>query len=133
MITWRDTYNVGVKQIDDQHQELVQRLNEFMEACTNQKGKEKIQETLGFLKAYTVEHFRDEEKLMSSVKYPELPAHKKEHDDFVRVIDDLLEQVNAQGISILTTIKLNRTLVDWLINHIQRNDGKVGEFIRQQG
>ena len=54
MITWRDTYNVGVRQIDDQHQELVHRLNDFMEACTNQKGKEKIKETLYFLKAYTL-------------------------------------------------------------------------------
>ena len=131
MITWRDTYNVGVRQIDDQHQELVHRLNDFMEACTNQKGKEKIPETLEFLKAYTVEHFRDEEKLMQSVQYPELAVHKKEHDEFVHVIDELLQQVNTQGTSILTTIKLNRTLVDWLINHIQKNDGKVGEYIKQ--
>jgi hemerythrin len=130
VIIWRDSYRVGVKQIDDQHQELVVRLNDFMEACTQQKAKEKIEETLEFLKAYTIEHFQDEEKLMKSVSFPEYEEHKKEHDSFVQVIEQLIEQVKGQGTSILATIKLNRLLVDWLLNHIQRNDVKVGEFIK---
>jgi hemerythrin len=131
VITWRDSYNVGVNQIDAQHQELVVRLNDFMEACTQQKAKEKIEETLDFLKAYTIEHFRDEEKLMQKVSFPEYEEHKREHDAFVEVIEKLIEQVRGQGTSILTTIKLNRTLVDWLLNHIQRNDVRVGEFIKE--
>lgn len=131
VIIWRDSYNVGVKLIDEQHQELVVRLNDFMEACTQQKAKEKIEETLEFLKTYTIGHFQDEEELMKNVHYPEYEEHKKEHDSFIQVIEQLIEQVKGQGTSILATIKLNRLLVDWLLNHIQRNDVKVGEFIKE--
>lgn len=130
MITWRDSYNVGVDEIDQQHQELVVRLNDFMEACTQQKAKEKIEETLEFLKSYTIEHFQDEEALMQKVKFPEYIAHKKEHDDFVQMIEQLIGQIKTQGTSILTTIKLNRVLVDWLLNHIQKNDVRVGEYVK---
>lgn len=132
MISWRDSYNVGVEQIDAQHRELVVRLNDFMEACTQQKAKEKIEETLEFLKAYTIEHFRDEEKLMHAVGYPGLKEHKKEHDGFVDVIEQMIVQVRDHGVSVLTTIKLNRTLVDWLLNHIQKNDVQVGVFVKEQ-
>lgn len=132
MIVWRDSFNIGVDSIDTQHQELVVRLNDFMDACTQQKAKEKIEETLEFLKAYTVEHFHDEEQLMKDAGYPGYELHKKEHVDFVQTIDHLLGQVQNQGTSILTTLKLNRMLVDWLLNHIQRNDVKVGDFIKRQ-
>ncbi|MDF2921788.1 MAG: hemerythrin-like metal-binding protein [Paenibacillaceae bacterium] len=130
MITWRDNYNVGVDQIDSQHKELVARLNDFMEACAQQKAKEKIEETLEFLKSYTMEHFQDEETLMKQVAYPEYDDHKKEHDNFVAQIEQLIQQVREKGTSVLATIKLNRVLVEWLLNHIQRIDVKVGDYIK---
>lgn len=132
MIVWRDAYNVGVKKVDDQHQELVKRMNDFMDACAQQKGKEKVVETLVFLKEYTLKHFSDEEDLMRDTKFAGYEAHRREHESFIGVIDDLLNRVRNHGLSILTTIQLNRILVDWLLNHIQKNDAKIGEYIRNR-
>lgn len=132
MITWRDSYNIGVSAVDMQHQELVVKLNEFLDACINQQGKEKIMETLSFLKEYTVEHFHSEEEIMLQCGYPEYEAHKKIHDAFVAQVVNLEKSIQEQGVTILSTLKLNRTLVDWLLTHISKTDVKIGEFIKSQ-
>jgi len=129
MIVWRDELNIGVEAVDKQHQELVRILNEFLDACTKQKGREKVEETLEFLISYTVKHFHDEEELMKGSQYPVYAAHKREHDQFVKDVGDIQQQLKEKGASVLTTIKLNRTLVDWLLNHIQKNDQEFGDYL----
>jgi hemerythrin len=130
MITWRETYNIGVGEVDHQHQQLVVKLNEFLDACLQQKGKEKIIETLSFLKDYTLEHFKSEEDIMLKYKYPEYEEHKKDHDDFVATVVELEQGIINQGPTILSTLKLNRTLTDWLLTHISKNDMKIGQYLR---
>jgi hemerythrin len=132
MIAWRDSYNIGVGEVDQQHQELVAKLNEFLDACIKQQGKEKIIETLSFLKAYTVKHFKDEEAIMQKHNYPEYVEHKQEHDAFIASVVELENSILNQGPTILTTLKLNRTLTDWLLTHISKNDIKIGEYLRAQ-
>ncbi|MCL6459982.1 MAG: bacteriohemerythrin [Gorillibacterium sp.] len=130
MISWREDLNIGVPAVDTQHQELVRILNDFLAACTQQKGKDKIVETLEFLVSYTITHFHDEEQIMIRTKFPDYEAHKLEHERFVQDISTIKRQVEDQGVSVLTTIKINRTLVDWLINHIQKNDQLLGSYIK---
>lgn len=130
MISWRETYNIGVDEVDQQHQELVVKLNEFLDACMQQKGKDKIMETLAFLRDYTVEHFRSEEEIMLKYNYPEYAEHKKDHDDFVASVLELEASIQNQGATVVTTLKLNRTLTDWLLSHISKSDMKIGQFLR---
>ncbi|MFM9328394.1 bacteriohemerythrin [Paenibacillus mesotrionivorans] len=130
MISWRETYNIGVDEVDQQHQELVVKLNEFLDACIQQKGKDKIMETLAFLRDYTVEHFRSEEEIMLKYNYPEYAEHKKDHDDFVASVLELEASIQNQGATVVTTLKLNRTLTDWLLSHISKSDMKIGQFLR---
>lgn len=44
-------------------------------------------------------------------------------------IGKLEETIKTKGVSVLSTIKLNRTLTDWLINHIHKCDKLIGECI----
>lgn len=129
MIDWKDSYNIGVEKIDCQHRQLLVKLNEFFDACTNQKGKEKIEETLRFLKEYTIEHFGSEEQLMADIEFPELAEHRKIHAEFVQTVLELEESVKTKGVSVLSTIKLNRTLTDWLLTHISKCDQLIGDCI----
>jgi hemerythrin len=130
MISWRETYNIGVDEVDQQHQELVVKLNEFLDACIQQKGKDKIMETLAFLRDYSVEHFRSEEEIMLKYNYPEYADHKKDHDDFVASVLELEASIENQGATVVTTLKLNRTLTNWLLSHISKSDMKIGQFLR---
>jgi hemerythrin len=133
MIAWKDSYDIGVEKIDCQHRQLLAKLNEFFEACSNQQGRDKIMETLQFLKEYTIEHFGSEEELMGEIDFPELAEHRKTHADFVKTVLELEETINAKGVSVLSTIKLNRTLTDWLVNHINKCDKLIGEYMASRG
>lgn len=126
-IEWKDSFNIGVEQIDCQHRQLLSRINDLFEACANHQGKEKIEETLGFLKEYTIEHFGSEEQLMESIDFPHLNEQRKQHAEFVKAILELEQQVKTNGVSVLSTIKLNRTLVNWLVQHIQKCDQLIGD------
>ena len=87
-------------------------------------------ETLAFLRDYTVEHFRSEEEIMLKYNYPDYAEHKKDHDDFVASVLELEASIQNQGATVVTTLKLNRTLTDWLLSHISKSDMKIGQFLR---
>ncbi|KAA9006607.1 bacteriohemerythrin [Paenibacillus spiritus] len=133
MIAWKESYDIGVEKIDCQHRQLLLKLNEFFDACSNQQGRDKIEETLGFLKEYTLEHFSNEEELMDEIHFPELGDHRKEHAEFVKTVLELEEAVKTKGVSVLTTIKLNRILTDWLLTHISKCDKLIGEYLAKRG
>lgn len=122
---------IGVPQIDNQHRKLIEAIDKLMEACKQGKGRVEIEKTLVFTLQYTIKHFNDEEKLQEKHKYPGLSEHKQIHKRFTEDIAALAQEFNKLGPSIALTVKLNQSLVDWVINHISTEDKKVGEHIRK--
>lgn len=129
MTYWKDSLLVGVKLIDDEHRKLVNAIDQLMEACMQGKGRAAIEETLSFTVSYTKQHFSDEEKLQAQYAYPGMAAHKLLHAKFVSDINAILQEFEQTGPNVALTGKLNKTLVDWLINHISTEDKKLGAHI----
>ena len=133
MSYWKDTMLVGVPQIDSQHKLLVKEIDKLMEASMQGKGREEIGQTLNFVVKYTVEHFRDEEILQAKYKYPGVFGHKQIHANFCKDVTVLVEEFEKNGPSLALSVKLNKVLAEWVINHIITEDKKVGEHIRKVG
>lgn len=131
MTFWKESLLVGVPQIDDQHRKLVVSIDRLMEACMQGKGRSTIKETLIFVITYTKEHFHDEEKLQAKYEYPERIAHKLLHEQFIKDINVILRDLQQAGPNVSLTGRVNKTLVDWLINHISTEDKKLGEYINR--
>ncbi|MEQ2128972.1 hemerythrin family protein [Caldanaerobacter subterraneus] len=129
---WTESLSVGNETIDSQHKELIQKINDVLEACNRQHGKEKVVEVMQFLKDYTVKHFKDEENLMKKYQYPMYEEHKKIHEDLVKKVEDLDERIKREGVSLSVVMTVNKTLVDWFVNHISKEDKKVGEYIKNR-
>ena len=72
----------GNELIDNEHKELIDRVNKLVESCENGKEKVTAVKTLDFLMDYTEFHFSDEEKLQQEVGYDKLEQHKGQHEDF---------------------------------------------------
>ncbi len=130
-IQWSSNYAIGVKEIDTQHQELVNNLNQLLEACAQGKGKEAINEMIGFLGEYVSFHFATEERFMKQWNYPDAPAHIQEHRNFIQTVDHLRREIAQETIGPGTVIKVNRIVTDWLINHIIKVDTKLGAFLKK--
>jgi hemerythrin len=127
---WNENLSVGVKQIDDQHKSLIKAVNSLFSACSDGKGRKQITETMNFLQNYVNTHFADEEKLQRHCAYPGYIEHKKLHSDFAITFLDYKKQLETEGPMISLVIKFNSFVSNWLINHIGKEDKKIGEYIR---
>ncbi|MNN88788.1 hypothetical protein D3C81_2065160 [compost metagenome] len=70
---------------------------------------------------------------MVDIDFPELAEHRKTHAEFVKTVLELEESIKTKGVSVLSTIKLNRTLTDWLLNHINKCDKLIGQCMAAKG
>jgi hemerythrin len=129
-VQWTPDLAVGHELIDQQHQELFRRFGELLDACSQQKGQEKVIELLDFLDRYIKTHFSAEEALMVRYAYPDYPEHKEQHNYFVRKIDKLREDLQTAGPSASLVVSTNKTVLRWLIEHIRRTDSQLGSFLK---
>ncbi|EGD53162.1 hemerythrin-like metal-binding protein [Thermoanaerobacter ethanolicus JW 200] len=129
---WTESLSVGNDYIDEQHKEWIRRINDLLESYNQKRGKEKVEEAMEFVKEYTVTHFSAEQELMKKYKYPEYEIHKQIHDNFIKEVNELDEKIKKEGPTLTNLMTVNRTLVDWVLNHISKVDKKLGEYIKSQ-
>lgn len=131
-ILWKDDLSIGVDQIDNQHKELIARIDGLFEACNYGKGKEEVLKVIDYLGEYVVTHFSDEEVLQKKYGYPEYDNHKKMHTQFIKDFEVLKGNLDKDGVSPSLIIKMNKLLIDWLLNHIKKADKALGTYIKSK-
>ena len=129
---WKDSMLIGDAKIDAQHIKLVEAIDELMDACNKGQGRDKIDKTLSFAVNYTKEHFADEERVQAQYAYPEMAEHKRIHAQFLESVSELVDEYNQTGPTIALVGKLNKSLVNWVISHINGEDKKLGEYIKEK-
>ncbi|WP_312645729.1 bacteriohemerythrin [Hydrogenoanaerobacterium sp.] len=128
--SWTSDLSVGVDAIDKQHKIWFEKADQLFEAGKSGKAKEFILQLLDFLDEYTKMHFRDEEKYMLEMNYPEYPVQKKLHTEFIAKLDKLKQDYEQSGGNIVVIINANQMVVDWLIQHISMQDKKIGVYAK---
>ena len=129
-ITFDDNLITGNKTIDSQHQELIDRIRQFVAACESGDSKIKAIKMLDYLDEYTNFHFQEEEDLQKKVSYPELAAHQAKHEEFKKSIQELYDYLNEnEGPDDQFIEQVKRNVVDWLFQHIKTFDRSVAEYI----
>lgn len=131
IVQWDGSLAMGIESIDVQHEELFRVINSMYDKM--QKGKEKhaLVEGLDSLRSYVKYHFHTEEKLMEEHGYPELQAHRKEHEVFSERIYLFAQRPEDQITQTLE--EMQGFLLNWLIKHIQRTDRKYMDFFKEKG
>lgn len=132
-LQWDRSLSVGVKLIDEQHQELFRMVNGLIEAMMKNQGKAELEKLLSFLGTYVVQHFGAEEKLMATYKYPDAPRHKQQHADFIKTFQAVKAEFDKLGPTPNVSIAVNKVVCDWLREHIGRSDTALGKFLKTAG
>lgn len=130
--SWTKDLETGNAQIDAEHKELFQAINNLLEACSSGKGRAEVTNTVDFLSQYTKTHFGHEQVLQQKYKYPDYENHKKYHEGFIRTVDSIRTRLKAEGPTIQLVGEINMQVGNWLINHIKREDVKVAKHILSQ-
>lgn len=132
-IEWSKEYEVGVEEIDEQHHILVNTLNEANELLTNDYSLENLQNITKDLLSYALYHFETEEELMQQYNYDEEKSeeyekHMKQHRDFSAKVVEVRNSLKAGNL--IGQEELLKFLVNWLLNHINKTDKKLGAFLQ---
>jgi methyl-accepting chemotaxis protein len=131
VITWDPSMAVGVKQIDEQHQQLFAALGRLVDTTTLEKGDAELKKALYFLANYVSTHFSDEEEIQKRYRYPDFHNHHRIHEAFKRGVARLVQKLEEQGASDALLAEVKHTCGDWLVTHIKGQDMKIGAHIRK--
>lgn len=129
---WTEQLSIGIAEIDQQHQELFNRINNLLQAMHEGKGKEEIQKVMAFLDDYVVSHFGTEEKYMGEYHYPEMKQHQEQHQTFTSNFNDIKKELETAGPSSNLVIQTQRKLSEWWLGHIATVDKELGAFLAQK-
>lgn len=129
---WSKSLETGNAQIDSEHRGLIQAINRLLEACAAGKGGEELSGTIDFLTQYTKTHFRHEEGLQLRYGYPDYANHKRFHETFFKVVENLAARLKEEGATPQLMTDMNKQLAGWLLNHIKTEDARVAKHIQSQ-
>ena len=130
-IEWSSKLSVNISVFDDDHQKLVDLLNKLYEAIVMGQVDSVVPMVLLELVDYTKVHFKKEEAAFEKYGYPSFEEHKKVHDDFVKYLDDFVEQYKSGTASV--GIPVFNMLFAWVQDHIMKADKAYTEFLTNAG
>jgi hemerythrin len=127
LVEWDDTLVLGMQQMDEHHQKLVEILNRCYRALMLYDHVHELEGVVAELLAYAEYHFRTEERLMEELGYAAAPSHTAAHRKFVYSVNNFKDRFDAGesfvAIDVLVFLK------DWLVAHIQNTDQALANFI----
>ncbi len=128
-LNWTHDLDTGIDWIDEQHQQIVDYINELYEAREgNDHGQ--VGEVIEKLADYTVNHFSEEEEMMEAAGYRLTDLHKKVHEKFIAEVTALQKRHNAGQDASEDLLKM---LENWLFSHIRSNDHGYVAIVKEAG
>jgi len=124
-IEWRKEFETGDAGVDYEHHELIDLINELIEAVsTDGKPTDETLDLLGDVNASISGHFALEESEMQRCEYDEYKDHKDDHERLLDEIRDLMDAYEngsyADKVEDFTT-----RLQSWFINHFKTKDARL--------
>ena len=131
-LTWNSGLETGVRQIDLQHQELIELINELETAHEAGHDDAALVDVLPRLTAYVLFHFGTEEGLVGRVAAgtPHALHHLDEHRKFSEKVAAM--RAGARSESARSVEELLDYLKSWLVDHILKTDKELAQLIQSR-
>jgi hemerythrin-like metal-binding protein len=118
----------GIRSAEAEHHHILGLLEKATLAFARHSAASEINAILLELNGYSLNHFREEEKLMDSSAFPGVEMHKREHAQLASQIRGLLDTTSKQealqhAVSVLAL---------WLDAHLRIADKDFLEFMRSK-
>jgi len=132
-IRWNSNMSVGIHEIDEQHKQLIQLINDLYEVIVYHptENAEQVKRIMNELVQYTIIHFAVEESLFRIFDYPDYDEHKQKHTELKKQVAVINRKVQSSEEKV--TLELMTFLRQWLRQHIMVEDKQYGPFFVQHG
>jgi hemerythrin len=133
-IEWNSAWNIGHAEIDEQHQKWVELFNQldraFLSSTVSTDMTQVQKDIFEQILNYTRYHFACEEKAMQAVAWPGCAVHWRFHKEFEKIVYEKYREFE-KGELVLSS-ELLGLMKNWLLRHIQVEDPKFCEYLRQE-
>jgi hemerythrin len=129
LIEWRDEFRIGIDEVDFEHQELIELINESYDEAKNGNCDLAVLGSLGDVFEKISAHFALEEKEMRALKYDQYEDHKEDHEQLLDSIRDIMDEYEENNI--LNEEEFGERLKDWFVNHFSTKDARLHRFLQQ--
>jgi hemerythrin len=117
---WKSRYSVGVKDLDQQHQAIMDGLNELHEEMLNGNVNDAVAPLIKNLVSLAGKHFAAEERLMASVEFPGLPDHRAKHKELSRKVEEFIARHENGDVAAYSQFMY--FVRDWMTKHMENED-----------
>lgn len=124
LIEWRDEFNTGVAEVDHEHRELIDLINELHEQIGADAPRDTVSDFLGEVFAKISAHFALEETVMRKYDYDEYADHKADHEKLLDDLRDIMDDFEA-GTGADYRQALGAAVRDWFVNHFKTKDARL--------
>lgn len=127
---WKESFSVGIDEIDDQHRFFLELLNNCYAKVAENSEKVVDRALVQELKEYVEVHFAYEEKVLQYVGYEKLEQHRVQHDYFrslVAELDATCQEGNLSGVKLTSTLSILR---DWFLHHVLEEDMRYVRYLK---
>lgn len=127
---WDEQFNTGLKEVDEQHQKLVEIINRLASSIAYNSSENILNNIFDELINYTIYHFETEE----AIWHQHLPSdpldskHQAIHKNFVDTVMKLKSEQNIKPLSVLAEEALG-FLTSWLASHILETDRHMAYIV----
>lgn len=123
-LMWVDDLSTGVPPVDEDHKVLISLVNKMSDHAISHKD---VGAVIDEVLAYTLYHFEREETVMAACGYPDLPAHRIQHQNLAKKAT-VLADTWRQNQSSEVMAELLEFLRAWLVQHIMEQDRRIGPY-----
>jgi len=127
-IQWKPEFSVGIERFDHDHRHLFSLLNQLHMSMAGRESNSALNLILRELNWYAQTHFTAEEVLMKRYGYPELDAHRVQHDRFIERVTQFCDHFQSGRNEII--VEVSDMLREWLGHHISQSDAAYAKCFR---
>ena len=125
LIVWTNAHDVGIAEIDSQHRQLADCLNDVSAALKRGDEAMAISARMTATLAFARHHFETEERLMDEAGFADAAAHRTSHAHLLADLESFSAGCDTRSLSLAT-----RFLQEWLLRHIDGADRELAVALR---
>ncbi len=127
-IQWDEALSVDIPEIDELQKKNFDLLNELIDCRIEGRCAKDSSAMVAKLIDDSRYYFSKEEEFLRRCGYPDINVHSKEHRQFIKSVISVRRQVTEDKKNL--SYEVIKTLREWLVAHIMRNDLMYVPFVR---
>ncbi len=124
LIEWRSEFETGVSDVDHEHRELVDLINQLHAQLGSEADKNNVSAFLGEVFARISAHFALEETIMRKYSYDQYAEHKADHEKLLDDMRDIMDSFEEDQFADYETA-LAGAVRDWFVDHFKTKDARL--------